>query len=133
MAREWIIVPHATRYSELEYANVYYDDWRFINVKTNCVIGPRYDTKDDLFADLDRFAFEFGCNGAPRPMDTVNADLLQSLREMIAVFEERIGGPDAQVGASIAWDNARAAVERATGVPYPEFTPREENERRTYA
>jgi hypothetical protein len=122
-----------TRYAELGYAQIDNFTWQHIDKSTGSQVGPQHRTKAGLLADTDRYAFFFGCDGATEPLNPVNADLLQSLRDMIAVFEERIGGPDAQVGASIAWDNARAAVERATGVPYPEFTPREEPERRTYA
>lgn len=60
-----------TRYTELNYGPTYPtgwtvrpDGWRFQDASTGNQIGPRYATRLELLADLERFASLFGCEGA---------------------------------------------------------------------
>ena len=51
-----------TRYPELMYRQAFPGVWRFVG--DGCDIGPHYASKSELLADLDRFAAEYGCDGA---------------------------------------------------------------------
>lgn len=55
-----------TRYPELGYVNQQAGLWRVVMMETTTnsrlgTIGPYYHTKQELLADLNRFAAEFGC------------------------------------------------------------------------
>jgi hypothetical protein len=52
---------NSTRFPELGFVNQARGLWRFVDMSTGAVIGPCYARKDELLADLTRFATEFGC------------------------------------------------------------------------
>jgi len=54
-----------TQYDELCYEQVGAGLWRIIDASTGRVIGPHYDTREELLADLDHFAEERGCTKKP--------------------------------------------------------------------
>lgn len=66
-----------TRYPELMYRQAFPGVWRFVG--DGCDIGPQYPTKAELLADLDRFAAEYGCDGA--------LDEASALRARVAKLE----------------------------------------------
>jgi hypothetical protein len=73
-----------TRYPELMYRQAFPGVWRFVG--DGCDIGPQYPTKAELLADLDRFAAEYGCDGAldeASALRTRVAKLEEALREII--------------------------------------------------
>lgn len=71
---------YKTRYQELGYAHLDTNLWRFVDLIDGGTIfgactGPHYRTKAELLADLDRYAREFGCEGAKweDPADIITA------------------------------------------------------------
>lgn len=69
-----------TRYRELMYRQAFPGVWRFVG--DGCDIGPQYPTRAELLADLDRFAAEYGCDGA--------FDEASALRTRVAKLEEAL-------------------------------------------
>lgn len=53
-----------TRFAELSYRQQARALWRFVDNETGAAVGPHYRTKDELFADLERYACLFGCAGS---------------------------------------------------------------------
>ena len=50
-----------TRYKELGYVKHSPTLWRIVDMESGHVIGPHYRSKEELLADLTRFAREYGC------------------------------------------------------------------------
>ena len=50
-----------TRYPGLLYARFSTTLWRFIDADGNKPVGPHYRTKGELFADMERYAAQWGC------------------------------------------------------------------------
>ena len=71
-----------TRYRELMYRQAFPGVWRFVG--DGCDIGPQYPTRAELLADLDRFAAEYGCDGA--------FDEASALRARVAELETALQG-----------------------------------------
>lgn len=74
-----------TRYHELTYHQAFRGLWRIIGPQ-GAEIGPHYASKAELLADLDRFAAEYGCDGAfdeASALRTRVAKLEEALREII--------------------------------------------------
>lgn len=61
---------HSTRYRELDYQRQG-DCWRFIDTSTDNNVGPQYPTKDELLADLEQYAANFGCARPPGTREPV--------------------------------------------------------------
>jgi len=55
-----------TRYQELGYRNDGQDLWRIYSTDDERAVGPYYASKAELLADLERYAREYGCEGAVR-------------------------------------------------------------------
>ena len=55
--------PRVTRFAELGYIT-YCDIWRIVALDTGATVGPIYQTKMELLADLPRYAKDYGCVGA---------------------------------------------------------------------
>jgi hypothetical protein len=55
--------PRATRFVELGYTT-YCGIWRVVAMDTGNTVGPIYQTKMELLADLPRYARDYGCEGA---------------------------------------------------------------------
>jgi hypothetical protein len=53
---------YETRYPELAYRNIIPRLWRFVDVTTGSCVGPEYKSRQELLADLHRYADFFGCN-----------------------------------------------------------------------
>jgi hypothetical protein len=53
--------PTETRYPNLYYQMIMPGCWKIIDSTTGQSVGPSYLTKDELLADLDRFAKVYGC------------------------------------------------------------------------
>lgn len=80
--------PRPTRYKELGYDEVATGCWRILDLSGSepAPVGQQYRTRTELLADLERYATEFGCNGAPEESATAKAlrllvDAVQSLTE----------------------------------------------------
>lgn len=56
----------STRYAELCYEQQAKNLWRIVASEDGSSIGPHYRTKAELLGDLDRYAAEYGCDGAPK-------------------------------------------------------------------
>lgn len=84
---------HRTRYPELGYQQVDTNLWRFVDMTTigNANIGGGYPTRAELLADLPRYAYEFGCEGAPPPplRDVARQVRATVINECIGVIQER--------------------------------------------
>jgi len=50
-----------TRFPELGFTQVTRGLWRFVDLSTDCEVGPHYSRKDELLADLSNYARDFGC------------------------------------------------------------------------
>lgn len=50
-----------TRYPELGYANDGPSLWRIVTTEDCKRVGPQYQTKAELLADLNRYAKDYGC------------------------------------------------------------------------
>jgi hypothetical protein len=55
--------PRPTRFTELGYTN-YCGIWRIVAMDTVNVVGPIYQSKAELLADLPRYARDYGCEGS---------------------------------------------------------------------
>lgn len=57
---------HRTRYKELGYVHQDTNLWRFVDLTDGGAhyVGYHYRTRAELLADLDRYAWEFGCEEA---------------------------------------------------------------------
>lgn len=53
-----------TRFIGMGFAKVASGLWRFVDTDTGNCVGPQYRRKDELLADLTRYATEYGCNQA---------------------------------------------------------------------
>lgn len=93
-----------TRYRELMYRQAFPGVWRFVG--DGCDIGPQYPTKAELLADLDRFAAEYGCDGA--------LDEASALRTRVAKLEAALRAAIGDVELSAASARARATYEHVT-------------------
>jgi hypothetical protein len=51
-----------TRFKEIGFMKVAPGLWRFVDLETGCTIGAHYARKDELLADLARYATEYGCS-----------------------------------------------------------------------
>lgn len=51
-----------TRFENLGYKKEALNQWSFYDLETMASIGPKYHSKDELLADLYRFATERGFN-----------------------------------------------------------------------
>jgi hypothetical protein len=51
-----------TRYPELGYEQYTRDLWRIVAVDEKSPVGPLYRSEAELLADLERYAWEFGCS-----------------------------------------------------------------------
>lgn len=56
------LLVYKTRFSELGFAKVAPGLWRIIALEDGCAVGPHYARKDELLADLTRYAIEYGCS-----------------------------------------------------------------------
>ena len=63
-----------TRYPELSYVT-YCRIWRIVANDTGNVVGPVYNSKAELLADLSRYAADYGCEGALPPQPYCAADI----------------------------------------------------------
>lgn len=57
-----------TRFPELGYEQHAPGLWRIIALDTGSAVGPHYPSKTELLADLERYAQEYGCPDAARPL-----------------------------------------------------------------
>ena len=81
-----------TRFSELAFERVHPGLWRIIDVHAGrSHIGPHYRTRDELLADLERFASEYGCDNAVRS-ESVNVELLAALVDLLDGQLTDLGG-----------------------------------------
>lgn len=94
-----------TRYHELTYHQAFRGLWRIIGPQ-GAEIGPHYASKAELLADLDRFAAEYGCDGA--------FDETSALRARIAKLEAALRAAIGDVELSAASARARATYEHVT-------------------
>lgn len=51
---------HPTRFNGIGYRHDGVALWRFVDISTECSIGPYYATKAELLADIERYATVFG-------------------------------------------------------------------------
>lgn len=56
-----------TRYKELSFHEWGRGNWRLVTTDDHATVGPHYKSKAELLADLDRYAAEYGCEGATDP------------------------------------------------------------------
>jgi hypothetical protein len=83
-----------TRFKELEFEQVAPNLWRFMDVtgEKPAHVGPYYTTKTELLADLERYAAQFGCEGANAPAKTYR------LKHRDALLAELAEGMKAMMG-----------------------------------
>jgi predicted membrane protein len=51
-----------TRFKEIGFTKVAPGLWRFVDLETGATVGPHYARKDELLADLTRYATDYGCS-----------------------------------------------------------------------
>lgn len=98
-----------TRYKELDYVNNG-DHWRFVDTSSGSTVGPLYKTKAELLADMDRYAHNFGCDGAYNPQQQKIDDLLAAC-QLAEVTIKRLAKTDSANGTL---DVIRAAIAKAS-------------------
>lgn len=57
-----------TRFAELGYEQHGPKLWRVVTTDTGSAVGPQYATKAELLADLERYAADYGCALAHKPV-----------------------------------------------------------------
>ena len=95
-----------TRFPELGYTNIA-DHWRIIDTKTGAAVGPQYETKAELLADLERFATVFGAIMAG--LAGAKTDLLREFAEHVLNEQKKLGDQGDQEYIRLA--------ETALGIP----------------
>jgi hypothetical protein len=66
----WTPVVHKTRFTELGFCHLF-DFWQCVDLTGDrpAQVGYQYATKDELLANLEAYATEYGCEGAnPKPV-----------------------------------------------------------------
>ena len=58
------MVINKTRFVGMGFAHVAPGLWRFVDMETGQCVGAHYKRKDELLADLTRYATEYGCETA---------------------------------------------------------------------
>lgn len=104
-----------TRYHELTYHQAFRGLWRIIGPQ-GAEIGPHYASKAELLADLDRFAAEYGCDGAFDEASALRARVakLEAALESVCVALLPHDSRCQNVNAVFeAHDRARAALKGA--------------------
>jgi hypothetical protein len=100
-ADRWANEPvRKTRFKELGYWRIDDRTWCFLDIEGGknanglySQIGPHYPSEKALLADLDRYAFQYGCNPEYRPAiadEPCVAAELERLRKMEAALKENL-------------------------------------------
>lgn len=90
-----------TRFKELAFVNNG-DHWRFVDTSSGSTVGQLYKTKTELLADLDRYAHNFGCDGAFDPQQHKINALQNALHCLLGI---------GQVAANIYRDRGETIIQ----------------------
>ena len=114
---------HKTRFSEIGFTMNSPGDWRFVDLsdaqdgnKNNMhCIGASYPSKEQLLLNVERYAAEYGCEGANKPnVQTPPEALLQQIaRDYLGIKTLDMRNSDALDFHSIAVWNLKTALEAA--------------------
>lgn len=67
---------YKTRFSELRFTMIAHGCWRFVDVMepdNPALVGSSYPTREQLVANIERFAAEYGCEGADKTLRQTTA------------------------------------------------------------
>ena len=114
---------YKTRFTEIGFTLNSPGDWRFVDLSDaqdgnkdhmHC-IGASYPTKEQLLLNVERYAAEYGCDGANRPnVQTPPDALLQQIaRDYLGIKTLDMRNSDALDFHSIAVWNLKTALEAA--------------------
>lgn len=114
---------YKTRFTEIGFTLNSPADWRFVDLSDaqdgnkdhmHC-IGASYPTKEQLLLNVERYAAEYGCDGANRPnVQTPPDALLQQIaRDYLGIKTLDMRNSDALDFHSIAVWNLKTALEAA--------------------
>lgn len=76
---------HKTRFAELRFTMIEPGCWSFVDVSADdpAKVGSHYPTKEQLLSNLERYAAEFGCNGAAPSAKIPDAILIGTLLDAL--------------------------------------------------
>lgn len=114
---------YKTRFSEIGFTLNSPGDWRFVDITDaqdgnkdhmHCV-GASYPTKEQLLLNVERYAAEFGCDGANKPNVQTPSDglLAQIARDHLGIKTLDTYNSDARDFHILAVWNVKAALEAA--------------------
>lgn len=114
---------HKTRFTEIGFTLNSPGDWRFVDLSDaqdgnkdhmHCV-GASYPTKEQLLLNVERYAAEYGCDGADMPNVQTPPDALLALiaRDYLGIKTLDMRNSDSLDFHSIAVWNLKTALEAA--------------------
>ena len=114
---------YKTRFTEIGFTLNSPGDWRFVDLSDaqdgnkdhmHCV-GASYPTKEQLLLNVERYAAEYGCDGADKPNVQTPPDALLALiaRDYLGIKTLDMRNSDALDFHSIAVWNLKTALEAA--------------------
>jgi hypothetical protein len=111
---------YKTRFTEIGFTLNSPGDWRFVDLsdaqdgnKSNMhCIGASYATKAELLASVERYAAEYGCDGAIKPTPTADV-IAQIAKSYLGIKTLEIQNSDSLDFHSLSVWNLKAALEAA--------------------
>ena len=114
---------YKTRFTEIGFTLNSPGDWRFVDLSdalagekdTMHCIGASYPTKEQLLLNVERYAAEYGCEGANKPNLQTPSDALlnQIARDCLGIKTLNMRNSDSLDFHSVAVWNMKTALEAA--------------------
>ena len=102
-----------TQYQELGYRMDSPGNWRVVATETDQSIGPHYASKQELLADLPRYASEYGCAGRDARLEFSAIRVKTLIAQRDALAEALRVMLDATDGDAPQREHLRDAIKRA--------------------
>jgi hypothetical protein len=85
-------VVSSTKYRELGYTRLDSKTWQFVSLEDRRQVGRHYPTRASLLADLERYASEYGCDGAePYGAKVLASEVAPVLRALLVAIRPFTG------------------------------------------